>query len=470
MFNFLRFKDKGFFKLILLFIISSLCVLLISISCRIISSGSEEEGEQASEEQVEAVESELTEEEKKDIKIELWDCLEPKGRLALMESIESFTLENNYIEIDTEHFRSQEELEDKFEAASLAGAGPELILLNFDGVQRLAPENVIKEIEAETAEALDYSLLLDGLVEISEYNGRKYIIPFRSYDFLVFFYNKDIVEKVPERFEDLISYCKEVNNYVEGVYGFMLNSNEADWIIPFIGGYGDWIVEYNYSSLTLENEATEKTMEFLNYIYNEEEILPRNVEYSEINEAFKSGKVHMIIDSISLLGEYEEAGINYGIAQIPRVWEGSSNPTPLISGTGFMINANCYGSELEAVNEFLKFILSEEEQIGWTSGTDTFPVLKNIDRNDAIRSDSIVYNAFQQAKLCRGKPYEELIMVIRDAIRDNAKSVISGDILPADAALKIQEDALRLRSGSIAVDETEEEETAGEIEESGETE
>jgi len=76
---------------------------------------------------------------------------------------------------------------------------------------------------------------------------------------------------------------------------------------------------------------------------------------------------------------------------------------------------------------------------------------------NAIAKDDMIYEAFQQAKLCRGKPYEELIMIIRDAIRDNAQSVISQDILPADAALKIQEDALRLRSGDIDIEEEAEE-------------
>jgi len=103
-------------------------------------------------------------------------------------------------------------------------------------------------------------------------------------------------------------------------------------------------------------------------------------------------------------------------------------------------------------------MLSEEVQIDWTLTTDTFPVLKNIDRNETLINNEIIYNAFQQAKICRGKPDKELIMVIRDAIRDNIESVITGGALPADAALKIQEDALRLRSGNISVEETGEEE------------
>ncbi|GAI28890.1 unnamed protein product, partial [marine sediment metagenome] len=59
-----------------------------------------------------------------------------------------------------------------------------------------------------------------------------------------------------------------------------------------IGGYADWIVDYGSDSLTLDTNATVKTMEFLTYIYNEEKILPYNIEYGEINELFKSGNAH----------------------------------------------------------------------------------------------------------------------------------------------------------------------------------
>jgi ABC-type glycerol-3-phosphate transport system substrate-binding protein len=198
-------------------------------------------------------------------------------------------------------------------------------------------------------------------------------------------------------------------------------------------------------------------MEFLIYIYNEEKILPASMEYSEISDLFKSGNVHMIMDDLNAVEEYREAGLNLGVSKIPRVLGGNKYPTPLISGFGFMININCYGIELEAVNEFIDYMMTEEVQVDWNLNTHTIPVLKSIDSNIAMRDDDILYNAFQQAKLCRGKPYERLIMVIRDAIRDNVENVISGDLVPADAAILMQEDALRLRSGEILLEEPEDE-------------
>ena len=450
--NMSGYKSRAALKLLIIYIILTLLLSLNTVSCSLFNPEIETDSGKAEEEAVENGEGELAAAEELEVQINLWDCLEPEERFALMESIDDFMAENSHIYIETRHFRSREELEDQFEAASLAGAGPELVLMDFDGVQRLAPGNVVKEIIDET----DYSLFLDGLVEISEYSGRNYMIPFRSSDFLVLFYNKDLLDEPPIIFEEIIEYCKEVNNFSEGIYGFLLNAGEADWIIPFIGGYEDWIVDYSSNSLTLANQATEKTMEFLDYIYNEEKILYYDIEYSEINELFKNGNAHMIIDNIQSVKEYQEAGLNISVSKIPRVWQGDKYPTPLISGLGFMININCYGSELEAVNEYIQYMLTEKVQIDWTLNTDTFPVLKNIDRNETVRNNDIVYNAFEQAKVCRGKPEEELIMVIRDAIRDNVKNVISGDMLPEDAALKIQEDALRLRSGTVPVEEAEE--------------
>lgn len=454
--------NKNKFKGFLILAVIVLMLLFFSASCELLNPVEKDETGQVVEEAEESPAGESIDEEKKDVKITLWDYLEPKGRLALMESSGDFMNKNTHIEIDIKHFRSQEELEDQFEAASLAGAGPELILLNFDGVERLVPGNVAKEITDEAISAADYSRFLDGLVEISRYGDRNYIVPFRSYDFLVLMYNKEFLEEPLESFEEIIEYCSEVNDLNQGIYGFLFNNNAADWVIPFIGGYGDWIIDYNSNSLTLSNQATIKTMEFLNYIYNQEKILPSNMEYSEINELFKSGNVHMIIDNINTVAEYRTAGIDVGVAKIPRALESIKNPTPLITGTGFIININCYGNELEAANDFIEYMMTEEVQVEWTLNTDTFPVLKDVDINSQAGADDTILNAYLQAKLCRGRPHEKLIMVIRNSIRDNTKSVISGNLLPEDAALKIQEDALRLRSGDVVIEDiTEQVETGG---------
>lgn len=430
--------------------------LMFTSGCRLLNSEAEDIGEDTIQEK----ESSTAEEELLPpsliTTITLWDCLEPRERMALMESRDQFLSYYRDINIETRHFRSQEELQDQFEAASLAGAGPQLLVLDFDGVHRLAPSNVVREIVDE----VEHSSILNGLEEISTYNSKNYIVPFRAYDFLMFFYNKEIVEDVPGDFEEIFTYIQQMQQSEETeeeTYGFLLNESEADWIIPFIGGYNGWIIDYASNSLTLDSQAMQKMLEFLDYAYNQENILKGGLEYGEINELFKAGNAHMIIDQYNTAQEYIDSGINLGIAKVPRVWGAAKYPTPHISGLGFMINVNTYGKQLDGAREFIDYMLTEDVQTRWNEVTSTIPALTGPGQNGIIADDPLLKAAFEQAEICRGKPYSQLIMIIRNAISDNVKSMLAGDIAPADAALKIQEDAIRLRSGAPPLKKQEEE-------------
>jgi arabinogalactan oligomer / maltooligosaccharide transport system permease protein len=381
--------------------------------------------------------------------INIWDSVNPKERIALMDSIENFMGLNPAVIINSRHFRSEEELLDQFEAASLAGSGPEILLSRLEAAQRLAASSVIRPIESE----IDFTSIVAGLNEISSFNGEKYVIPFRAMDFLMLFYNKDLVSTVPGDFASLIEYCKEVNKPKEQIYGFLLNAREPDWIIPFIGGYQDWITDYNTNSITLNSQATLKTLEFLVKIFNEDKIAPFDIEYEEINNSFKSGNTHMIINMNSAIDEYREAKLNFGVAKIPVVWEGFKNPTPMIDGIGFMLNINYYGDKLEAAKKLIEYLMSEDVQASWNLSTQTVSVLKNAVDSAQAKDNPILQTAMEQEQICRGKPNEDVIRVIRDAIRINFENVIKGSIVPQEAVLKMQEDAIKLKSGSLKIEE-----------------
>jgi arabinogalactan oligomer / maltooligosaccharide transport system permease protein len=396
-----------------------------------------------------AAEDQQQQNELSSIEINIWDSVNPKERIALMDSIEDFMGLNSTIIINSRHFRSDEELLDQFEAASLAGSGPEILLSKLEAAQRLAASGVIKPIES----GIDYASINEGLNEISSFNGEKYVIPFRAMDFLMLFYNKDLVSTVPTNFASLIEYCKETNKPKEQIYGFLLNSKEPDWIIPFIGGYQDWIVDYDTNSITLNSQAMIKTLEFLVKIFNEDKILPFDIEYEEVNNSFKSGNTHMIINGSWAIEEYREAKLNFGVAKIPVVWEGYRNPTPMIDGIGFMLNTNYYGDKLKASEKLIEYLMSENVQANWNLSTETVSVLKNEVDSPQAKDNPILLGEMDQEKICRGKPKEDVIRVIRNAILINFENVIKGNITPQDAALKMQEDAIKLKSGSLKVED-----------------
>ncbi|MDZ7838617.1 MAG: extracellular solute-binding protein [Actinomycetota bacterium] len=193
-------------------------------------------------------------------------------------------------------------------------------------------------------------------------------------------------------------------------------------------------------------------------IYDPQEpLVPRGFGYEEMNTMFKSGNLHMIINSVTVIEEYLGENMDIGVSRIPEVYGGNSRPTPLITGTGLMINANCYGQELEAAQNFIDFLLSTEQQIKWTQDTVTFPSIVEAKEQEYIKNNEVMANAFTQAELCRGIPPDNIIRAIRDALRINIPKVIEEELPVEEAIIKIQEDAIRLRSGSITVDKLMEE-------------
>jgi len=393
-------------------------------------------------------------------KVSIWISSEPQERIFLMESINNFMSDNPGIEVTARHFRNEEELSDTYTAASLAGSGPEMVLAGFDTMRKLASDNVVKDLSNE----FEYDKFLPGLVELSNYENKKYSVPFSSKDFLVFYYNKSLVDEKFLNFESVLEFSKSFTDAPSDKYGFLLNVNEPDWIIPFVGGYLDWVYDYEGMSIFLNSNGMEKTLDFINNIYNIENILPPNKGYEEINNSFKSGNTAAIINGVWAIQEYEEAGINFGVAKIPKLTGASTNPTPMISGSGFMVNVNCSSKCLESSKKFISFMVSNDEQVNWTLNTQSFPAVNNLE-NEKLLNNEAIYNILLQAKICRGVLPQDDLRIARDAIRINVESLLSDNILPSEAKDKMQEDAIKLKSGTFKIEENEEESAAPETEE-----
>jgi ABC-type glycerol-3-phosphate transport system substrate-binding protein len=126
----------------------------------------------------------------------------------------------------------------------------------------------------------------------------------------------------------------------------------------------------------------------------------------------------------------------------------------MIDGFGFMVNINCYGESLDAANKLISYFMSAELQEKWNSGTQTVSVLKSIKQLSTVKNDQNFIGQFDQAVISRGKPPEDILRFIRDAIMINTENVLNGNITAEEAIIKMQEDALSLKSGKTGVSET----------------
>jgi arabinogalactan oligomer / maltooligosaccharide transport system substrate-binding protein len=452
-------KYKPFLKIAIQMLVYFFIVLTISVlvftsgmftSCAMFDNN---QAEQTSETQIAPDTSDSTssaDQAMEPVEISVWIKLEPEEQIELTNSINIFMANNPEIKVVAKSFRSYEELLDQFTAASLAGAGSDLVVSEIEYLKPLARAGVIKPVPDEMVR----SGILDGLNEVSVFNDKVYAIPFRAFNFLMLYYNKEFVKDPPQTFSGVIDYCKKANKPGEQTWGFLFNWKEPEWILPLVGGYQDWIYDYNSNSIFLNTGAMTSALKFLYDLYNVEKILPFDVGYEDIGNAFASGKAHMIIDGSWAVDTYKKAGIDFGVTKIPVVPEGIKNPTPMIDGTCFMFNTNSYGEKLEASKKFVNFLLSDEVQVDWTLQTKTLPVLKSIEGNPDVASDGILANQINQAIICRGKIPDDVLRVIIDSVRVNTENVMYGNISPEDASAKMQEDAIKLETENSVTDST----------------
>lgn len=408
-------------------------------------------------------ESNITDQETSEAQaITFWNSCEPKERIFLMNNIESFKRENPLIDIIVKHYRSEEELMDTFSAASLAGAGPDIVLLGLNSMKGLAKENVLKDLSDE----FDYDVFIPGLNELTFFDNKRFIVPFNASDFLLFYYNKDIISQAPADFEEILVFARDNTGFEEETYAFLLNASQPEWIIPFIGGYLDWIYDYDNGSINLSSQSVQKTLGFLEEFYNIENVAPFNIGYEEINDSFKAGQTAMIINGSWAIEEYIEEGINFGVSKIPKTAGAFSNPTPMVTGMGFAINVNSTSKSFEYSKQFINYMISSEIQKAWMLNTSSYPSIIGLEKEEMLTND-IFYNTLLQLKICRGQIPEEDLRLIREVIKLNTESLIAGNISIEDAANKMQEDIIKMKSGQLQIEdysdaESDEEEVQGE--------
>ncbi len=94
--NMLKLKSRAPVRLIIMSTALSLFFLLNTSSCNLINPQVEDDMGKAKEEVAEEGEGEITAGEKSITQITLWDCLDPKERFALIESVDNFMVENEY--------------------------------------------------------------------------------------------------------------------------------------------------------------------------------------------------------------------------------------------------------------------------------------------------------------------------------------------------------------------------------------
>lgn len=280
-----------------------------------------------------------------------------------------------------------------------AGIGPDLMFGPHNDVGDKSAQGMYAPIEL-SEEAL--ACLSPSAVEACTFNDNLYVVPlYMSTNLLI--YNKDLVPTAPDTWDDLMAIINDpkFDNNGDGSLGFLCNLGDFYNSAGFLwaaGGYMYGNDNTDPSEIGLNNEGAVQGATYVKELF---ELMPKGMgDRTTANDLmlglFTEGKVGMMVRGTDVLPSLKEAGINYGLARMPKLPNG--NVIANYSGfTGLAMSG--FAHEPELATEFLNFIVQDEYAASFAETTGLIPCnQKYLDDNSATDETIKAFN--EQIQYC----------------------------------------------------------------------
>ena len=372
--------------------------------------------------------------------IVVWHNMRPEEKSILQRQINEFMKIHPGIKV-TQLYKETEEMRSGYIISAIGGQGPDLIYGPSDQIGPFADMEIIKPLDQVFPKTYIDSFNTSALIYS---NGKLWQLADKLGNHLMLVYNKDIISVPPKTDKELIEFGKQntrVNAEGKTVqYGLVWNYTEPYFFIPFLTGYGGWVLDKN-NNPTLNTPAMVKALNFISDLRNKYKIIPTECDYDIADVLFKEKKAAMMINGDWSWASYGKAGINYGLAMLPLNTETGLFCKPMVAPKGYSINKNVNDAKLEKVKLLLKYLMSPENQLETALEVKTFPTQKCLYDNPRLLNDEILSGSKKQIEQGIPLPIVTEMRAIWDAMKPVYQAVLGGSITPEKAAEQMQRGA-----------------------------
>lgn len=280
---------------------------------------------------------------------------------ALTDVIAAFEEETGTtVEIVIKDFAN---IDDDLTTQASSGEGPDVIVGAHDWIGKLVTNGVIAPVELGDI-AGDFE---EVSIEAMTYEGSVYGVPV-SIENLALVRNTALAPEAPATWDDLVSTGEAAVSAGDAEFPLLvgIDPNNADpyHLYPLQASFGGPVFgmnddgSYNPDDLQLGNEGN---VQFASALaeWGQQGIINLNISQDIAKEQFASGASPYTITGPWNLEFFQEAGVEYGISEIPSA--GDQPATPFVGVQGFMVSA--YANNPIVANQFLtEYIAGEEAQ------------------------------------------------------------------------------------------------------------
>jgi maltose-binding protein MalE len=376
--------------------------------------------------------------DKRKDKIVIWHQMRIDERLILDEHLKKYMDLHPDVKVET-LYKETETLRSGYIIAAIAGQGPDIIYGPSDQVGPFEVMNIIMPLEdCFSKEELD-KLNPKALTYVS---GHLYQVADKLGNHLALVYNKKLVPKPPETDKELIEIGQNNTKDIDGdgkpdIYGLVWNYIEPFFYIPFLSGFGGWIMDEE-NQPTLYTESNIKGLNFIKELRDVYKIIPRESDYNIADMLFKEGRAAMIINGDWSWSSYQAAGIDIGVYPLPKIQSTGLYCAPMVSPKGFSININISKEKLPKVIDVIRYLLDAPQQYITAKKLNIMPTYMDVLSYPDLTDNEILKNSGKQIELGKTMPVVSELRAIWDAMRPNYQAVLNGEKNPREAAKDMQ--------------------------------
>ena len=258
--------------------------------------------------------------------------------------------------------------------------------------------------------------------------------------------NAAYVDRVPRTTDELLEIARAntVDENGDGRtdrYGIVFNLTEPFWLVPWLGGYGGWVMNEN-NEPTLDTEAMQKALRFVRQLVDEG-LIPPSCDYPLADTLFKQGNAAMTINGPWSWQPYRDVGIEVELALLPQISDGGGWPMPMTSCKGYSMNRWVPEARRERATELLAFLTSAEVVGKISAELGTLPSRHDVAEWPSLQEDPTLQASWAQLVKGRLMPVVPEMRVLWDVMRPAMQQVVSGKLSAEQASAQMQREARR---------------------------
>ncbi len=387
--------------------------------------------------------------------ITLWHQVRPAEQAFLREEIDRYEEDHPGITIRP-LYKETEELRSGFQAAALAGGGPDLVYGPSDVLDTFQTMGIIQDLgpwfpDDERAEFVPGAVTMlpsrtdpgrEELVQVGDRFGNH----------LALVYNRNLLPEPPTTTAELVAMAAEQTVDTDGDgrtdrYGLVWNFTEPFFAIPFLTGYGGWVFAEPEAAPPLPALDTPEMaagLAFIRALQDDHRVAPANCDYELADSLFKTGRAAMIINGDWSWSDYlAEPGIDAAVAVLPVVDATGLPMGPMVAPKGYSLNVNATGQRAEAAAGFIRHMTSEPVQRRLVQTLRMLPARRAAWDDPVFADDPTLAASRAQLENGRLMPVAAELRAVWDGMRPSYQGLLAGTLEPAGAAAGMQADATR---------------------------